>query len=181
MKGKNDEEIKTIKPINYLWLGIIIIVTFFAMTEFIMWYADTKKEVKDLSIATQIFSQINSNEVDNYLIENPNAFIYIASSMEDNLAFEQDLQTLINKYYLKDHFVYLDIANITDASFYNNLYKNSFGEDLKKELSSFTGYTNIMYIVDGKVVDLLYEKKQQPNIKDVKKFLIDKGIALVDD
>ncbi len=176
MKNNKENELRIIKPINYFYVGCIILITFIGMTYFVMWYANTKNQKQDITLATQIFFQINSNELDNYLVENPNALIYISASNEDHLTFEYELQTLVNNYYIKDHFVYLDLAKIDNTSFYNHVYKDLFSKNLKKQMASFTSYTNIIYIADGKIEELLYNSKQEPNIKDVKNFLVKKGV-----
>lgn len=164
---------------NYLIVGLSIILTIFVMTYLVTWYAEKSQQTKRLTIADTMFSELNSNDLNNYLVENPNVLIYIGSSVEDKLVFENNLKELVNDYYLKDMFVYLDTAKINDDTFYTDVYKNLFSEELKKEMALFTGYTNIIYVVDGEFQTALYLSKTEPKATDVKDFLEENEIILV--
>jgi hypothetical protein len=179
---KKEKVAKKVIPLkNYFILASILLVTFVVTTYLIILYANNMNEDKTLSIAKDIFSEINSNEISNYLLENPNTVIYIANSNEDNLAFEEDLKDLVLAYYIKDKVVYLDTSKIEDNKFYVNAYQHYFSEDLKKQVSLFDNYTNMIYIADGKIEGILYPTKKEPNVLDVKSFLIKNDVIIEND
>ena len=63
---------------NYIILLVIIVVSLLLVRYFYMWfdaYNDTKL---NMPILDKYMEVINYNELDNYLIENPNTIIYVS-------------------------------------------------------------------------------------------------------
>lgn len=92
---KNDE-LRKIPTKNYIILGMVILVTLFILYYFYMW-VDVYKESKiNIPIMDKYMTVINYNELDNYVVENPNTIVYVSVLEDDKIReFEKQFK---NKY-----------------------------------------------------------------------------------
>jgi len=103
---------KTIPKKNYIILGMVIIGTFFLLYYLYMWYdayLDTKISEPILDRYMEV---INYNELDDYLVENTDAVIYV-SVLEDSeiRLFERKLKNLFKNHTINRDILYMDITN----------------------------------------------------------------------
>lgn len=108
---KNDS-IRKVPLKNYIILSVVIIVTLLILYYFYMW-VDVYKESKiNIPIMDKYMEVINYNELDNYLVENPDTVVYVSILEDDEIReFEKKFK---NKYkYNKIHNEILYL-NITD-------------------------------------------------------------------
>lgn len=76
------------------------------------------KELDTQSILEQHLQVINYNDINNYVIENNDSFLYITNKNKDYSKFENDLYNLIKEYNLFQDVLYLDISdNIKNGTF----------------------------------------------------------------
>lgn len=108
---------KKIPTKNYICLTLIIICTI-AITYYLYLWLVAYKELDTQSILEQHLQVINYNDINNYVIENNDSFLYITNKNKDYSKFENDLYNLIKKYNLFQDVLYLDISdNIKNGTF----------------------------------------------------------------
>lgn len=145
---------KRVVPVKNYIILIIVVIASILLTFFLTnVYKDRLNDNVSRTVMYDFLSQVNNDELGNYLLENPNTIIYYASSSDVSLnEFEEKFKELIIKYDLINNIVQFDIQN----------EKNR--------------YTNITIYSEGVEKDTLYSEKTEINILEVEKFLKDKGI-----
>lgn len=97
---------------NYIILGVIIAVTLLVLYYFYMW-VDVYKESKiNIPIMDKYMTVINYNELNNYIVENPNTIVYV--SVLENEKIREFEKKLKNKYKNKEIYNEVLYMNITD-------------------------------------------------------------------
>jgi len=145
---------KRVVPVKNYIILIIVVIASILLTFFLTnVYKDRLNDNISRTVMYDFLSQVNNDELENYLLENPNTIIYYASSSDVSLnEFEEKFKELIIKYDLINSIVQFDIQN----------EKNR--------------YTNITIYSEGVEKDTLYSEKTEINILDVENFLKDKSI-----
>ena len=111
------------------------------------------------------FLVINYNELNNYLVENKDAIIYISKLNNENIRlFENKFKNIINKNNLNNKILYLDL---TEELKENNIVK----EINKKYGKEMTEVPTIVIIKDGKISSSYDIKENKYNIKLLEKYL----------
>lgn len=159
---------------NYWLLGLLSIITIVTVLYFSNWYKASKEYNIESSVMTNFLGEIKEVEIDNYILENPDIVIYISSDREEQTKkFEKKLKNYIIKEEIKGQFIYLDCANLT-PEFISTFQKKYFNGALKKIPVT---YPNLLFLNDGKVIDVLYKLQGKPDMKDVKEFLEKNGVT----
>ena len=106
------EEKRKIPLRNYIILSVIIIATVLLLHYFYRWfevYNDTKL---NRPILDKYMEVINYNELDNYLIENPNTIIYVSVLEDVEIRnFEKKFKEGFKNGEIENNILYLDITN----------------------------------------------------------------------
>ena len=108
----NKEELRVIPKNNYLILGVVILVSLLLIYYFYMWF-DAYNETKlNRPILNKYMDVINYNELEDYLIESPNAIIY-ASVLENSEIrdFEKQFKAILKAHQIDKDLLYMDITN----------------------------------------------------------------------
>lgn len=159
---------------NYWLLGLLTIITIFMVLYFSNWYKTSKDYTIESSIMTNFLGEIKEIEIDNYILENPDIVIYIASNQDEQTKkFEKKLKNYIIKEEIKGQFIYLDCSNLTPE--FISIFQNKYFNGALKKIP--ITYPNLLFLSDGKVIDVLYKLQGKPDIKDVKKFLEENGVT----
>lgn len=97
---------------NYIILGVVLFITMLILYYFYCW-VDVYKESKiNIPIMDKYMSVINYNELDNYIVENPDTIIYVSVLEDEKIrGFEKEFK---NKYKNKEIENELLYMNITD-------------------------------------------------------------------
>lgn len=106
------EKLRKISVKNYIILGIIVFFSIIVLYYFYLWIDVYKDSMSDLPILDKYMSVINYNELEDYLVENPNSVVYVSILENDNIrSFEKELKSMY-----KDDIISFDILymNITD-------------------------------------------------------------------
>ena len=81
---------------NYVIYGIIVVVTLFAIFYLNEWYKAYKKAELQNSYISKYVTEVNYNEFENYIQENPNTIIYIGkTNSESSIKIEKDLYKIL--------------------------------------------------------------------------------------
>ena len=106
------EAFRKIPVKNYIILGVVMFVTLLILYYFYCW-VDVYKESKiNIPILDKYMTVINYNELDNYIVENPDTIIYVSVLEDEKIrGFEKEFK---NKYKNKEIENELLYMNITD-------------------------------------------------------------------
>ena len=150
---------------NYFILGIILVASIFIVLYINKLYLSTKNND---NILNGFIKEIKTQEIDNYIIENPNFIIYLGYKNNDNKSFEKKFKKLVTKYDLQKDIVFIDISQFNDETF--NKFCKKYADKLLKKDSS-------LIIVDNqKVIDALDITKGNNDIELVKMFFKKNGV-----
>ena len=108
----NNNTLRKIPVKNYIILGVVLFITMLILYYFYCW-VDVYKESKiNIPIMDKYMSVINYNELDNYIVENPDTIIYVSVLEDEKIrGFEKEFK---NKYKNKEIETELLYMNITD-------------------------------------------------------------------
>lgn len=162
---KKDKKIPTKNYIilAIIFLGIIILINYFAS-----WYKTYDDYERGIPIIRKTLSEINTTEFDHYIMENPNAVIYMCTASEDVCRkYEKKLKKIVINENLQDKITYLNLSDIDINQFvdnFNNTYP--FRYALTKNYPAFVIYE------EGIVKDILQGDEKEPlSVEKTIKFL----------
>ena len=106
------EKFRDIPSKNYILLGIVFIVSFLFIYYLYVWF-DTYKEAKlNMPILNRYMEVINYNELDDYLIENPDSIIYVSVLENSEIReFEKQFKNIFKRNEIEKNILYMDITN----------------------------------------------------------------------
>ena len=119
----NKNELRKIPLKNYIILGVVIVVTLFILYYFYLW-VDVYKESKiNIPIMDRYMSVINYNELDNYIVENPNTIVYVSVLEDEKIrTFEKQLKNKYKDDKIENEVLYMNITDdIKDSSVKNEM------------------------------------------------------------
>ncbi len=161
MKKFGDFNIK-----GYIILVIILLLTVFITIYFYMWYKTYEKDKLGTPILDDCLRVIQYNELDNYLVENKDAIIYVSVLHDEQIRnFEKKFRRLINKNLLND-ILYLNISKDLIGNY-------EYGDIIKKYNS------NVPFIVrykNGNIVSLYSIKDNNYDVNLLKEYFIKEGV-----
>ena len=134
---------------NYFIVLAIGAVTIAVVLYVATLYKNTKFNDEKSVISDYLFN-INVEELDNYLLENPDVVIYWANSEDlENAKFEKKLKKLIIKKDLQKQFIFLEVKGIEDKTIL----------DVEKKYltknASLNNYPLILIVKDGKINEVI--------------------------
>lgn len=165
---KNDNG-RVIPKKNYIYLALIIIFSFMVIYYGYLWHKSYKEGLLQTSIVDDYLNVIQFNEIDNYIMENRDAVIYVSIlGDEDVNNFEMKFVNTIHDYSLRDAILYMDVTNLD-----RNLVKNKFGSEFD--------YPFIVVYTGGKVTDVYSISQKDYSTKKVVRYLNRIGVISEDD
>lgn len=112
MTNKKNEVLREVPRKNYIYLFLILLGSLLLLLYIYIWYDAYNENRLNTSIMDKYLTVINYNELDNYIIENKNAVIYVSIlGNEDISKFEKKFKNLVSEHNLKNDILYLDISN----------------------------------------------------------------------
>lgn len=170
MKKKDN---KKIPFSNYLILILVVCVTVFTTFLFRNWYVSGRDYELNIPIISEtLISEINTEEVYNYIRENENAILYVGVvSNSECRNFETEFNKVIKERMLEDTITYLNISNVKSKSKFIKEFNKFYGADLK-------GYPSLIIFEEGEVKATLTVKTGKSlKVEDVIKFLDENGVV----
>ena len=150
---------------NYILLSIVLILTIVVVIYFFLWKNTYEKSKLQTPILDDYLLVINYNELNNYLVENKDAIIYVSKLNDESIRlFENKFKNIINKNNLNNKILYLDL---TEELKENNIVK----EINKKYGKEMNEVPTIVIIKDGKISSSYNIKENKYNIKLLEKYL----------
>ena len=151
----NNDKLREIPLKNYIILGVVIFVSILLLYYFYMWVMAYEDNRLSSPILDEYMEVINYNELDDYLVENPNAIIYVSVLKNNDIrTFERKLKSVIKNNQLSRDILYM---NITDE-----LNDSDMKLMLKKKYS-----LNSLSIIDVPVV-MVFDNGELKYIHGVK-------------
>jgi len=139
-------ELRKIPMKNYIILGVVILVTMLILYYFYMW-VDVYKESKiNIPIMDKYMSVINYNELDNYIVENPDTIVYVSVLEDENIReFEKKFKNKYKNNQINNEVLYM---NITEDIKNDNL-KNEMISKYSVNSLNITNVPLVMVFEDG--------------------------------
>ncbi len=149
---------------NYVYVGLMALVTCVLLVYFVKWYRIREQEQVTGTIHITSATEIKTDEIDAYLLENPDVTIYISNSTDEKLTgFENTFENYLRSRELTNKLLYVDTAALTEDD--RKKIETKWFSD-----SSFTE-PNFIIILDGKKVGQLYHSTNEIKLNDVHQFL----------
>ena len=102
---------------NYVIFAFVIIISIGIVAYCMRWY-QMRAAIDKPQVMDGLVSEIKSEEIADYLLDNPNVIVYIApSNQKSNQALEQELHDFIIKKELTNEFVYIDSRKMTTETY----------------------------------------------------------------
>ncbi len=162
------EKIRKVPTKNYIYLFIIIIASIALMLYILEWYKAYNESKLNTGILNNYLQVINYNELDDYIVENKNAVIYVTIlGNEEIRKFENNFKNTIMDNNLRDKMLYLDITNENQNNVKNKL-------KIENNLPYLVIYTN------GKITDTYSIAEKKYNTKKIIKYLNRIGATEID-
>lgn len=172
------EELRVIPKKNYIILGVVILFTLFLVYYFYMWF-DAYKETKiNMPILDKYMDVINYNELEDYLIENPNTIIYVSVLEDEKIReFEKKFKVSLKSNEIEKEILYLDITDdIKDKNI-----KNDMESRYTINSQSITDVPSILVIEDGILKSIYSIEDNDYSIDKVKLFINNVYFSTEDD
>ncbi len=116
-KNNKDRMDRQIPLKNYIIVTVIFILTIGLVIFIKNWYQNYQDYTKTIPMLKGVISEVRSNEIENYISDNPSAIVYIGVADDDDCRnLEKDLKKLIIKNHLKEKIVYYNITDVLDKT-----------------------------------------------------------------
>ena len=136
---------------NYFILAFIFLIGIGLTIYFCKWYEVIDTEKKQTPVIRGVIPEISSQELDNFVLENPTTVLYLCTS--DNMKcrnFEKDFKKYIIKESMENYIVYVNLTNINQVKFVKDFNSNY---EYKTKLTP--NYPALIYFNDGKISDMI--------------------------
>lgn len=136
---------KNVGAKNYILYAVLVVVTMVFVFYLGKWYQTSEGYRKDTTIIASVLSEIKVNELDSYLMENPNPVVYIKNNQTNS--YEEELQEIVIRYNLRDEMVFLNLNDENDLKKFEEKYQ-----------SGTISLPNLCAFDEGKLVAVMNEK-----------------------
>lgn len=159
MNKTKKDKLREVPLKNYIYLFLILLGSILLLIYIYTWYDTYNKNKLNTSIMHEYLTVINYNELDNYMVENKDAIIYVSIlGNEDINNFERKFKSVIIENNLKNTILYLDITN-------ENIESATKKLKIEQEFPYLVVYTN------GNITDTYNIKENKYSSKKTLKYL----------
>ena len=139
-------------------LVVICVVTLSVLIIALKLHENKENNLLATSDISNYLTEINYDEIENHVIEQPSAIIYVSNSSEEkSVNFEKIFIPVIKEYNLENEIIYININNTTIA---NPFYQNA---------------PELVFYKDGEVSDVL-DVSTLTKSSEVKKILEERSV-----
>lgn len=151
---------------NYFILFIVIVFSLLIAFYFRNWYKAYEDSYLSKSIVGNYLFEINYKELDNYLVENQSAIIYVSKVGNEKIRnFEKKFINAINQNDLKNKILYLDLSN----------YKGDTNNKYTINDKDITSVPNISVFKNGKLDDIYVIDVDRYSMEKIISYLVLNG------
>ena len=160
------DELRKIPVKNYIILGIVIVVTMLILYYFYMWVDVYKESKVNIPIMDKYMTVINYNELDNYVVENPDTIVYVSVLENDEIRqFEKKFKNKYKHDLIDNDVLYMNVTDdISDKSLKDGMVSKYFVNGL-----NITNVPCLLVFKDG-MLKSIYSVKD--NEYDIDRFTI---------
>lgn len=143
---------------NYIKVALLFIIVIAISFMLSNLYTRNKEHVKTIPILRGQIDEIKTvSELDNYIVENDNALIYIGVASDDNCrAIEKELINLLKKKELIKDVVYLNVSEFEDMDEFYADFNKKYGGKMK-----LSTYPSFVIFSEGKIFDMVSRSSNQ--------------------
>lgn len=159
MDRTKKDKLREVPLKNYVYLFLILLGSILLLIYIYTWYETYNKNKLNTSIMNDYLTVINYNELDNYIIENKDAIIYVSILGNEEInRFERKFKNDIIENDLKNSILYLDLTNENQSSILNKLQINE-------------NFPHLVVYTNGKITDTYNIAEANYNSKKIIKYL----------
>jgi hypothetical protein len=143
---------------NYLVLISVLLITIVLIGYSLIWYNVHKEYNNNISYIDDYIDEINKDEFENYIRENPDVFVYfcIKGNEKCNL-FEKDLVEILKNSNYSDDLVYLNLKDQEVKNLYDK-YRNGTIPYTYPLIVHFFGHKIDDYVDSIELVEEFFER-----------------------
>lgn len=168
MSSSKKEKVREIPLKNYIYLFIVLLGSVLFLIYVYTWYETYKENKLKAGILNDYLTIINYNELDDYIIENKNAILYVSVLGNENTSkFEEKFKNSIIDNNLKNDILYLDLTN-------ENIPLAT------KKLQIDDNFPYLVIYTNGKITDTYNISEEKYNTKKIIKYLNRIGAGEID-
>lgn len=159
---------RQIKFRNYIYLFLVLTVSIGVMVGFYVWYLSYKDNVLKTPIMQEYLYSINYNELDNYVMDNGYALIYVSVLEDEGIRnFEEKFKKYIKNNELSNKMLYLDLTEVSKDS---NLYSELINKYRVKK-KSIGDVPCLLLFKEGKLDKIYPINEKKYNLSEITFFL----------
>lgn len=118
---------------NYVILAVIYIIVIALVLYLASWYNTYKNYQNEIPVLQNVVSEINPDELEHYLTENPSQILYLCAASDDECReLEEDIKSPLEKNGYQD-LTYVNLEDIGDKNSYINTLLDKYGSDFNVE------------------------------------------------
>lgn len=160
---------------NYLIVVLMAIVVAALVLYLAKLYTNSNIDQK-YSLMSNYLSNVTIQELDNYLLENPNIIIYWADNEDlSNNRLENDLKKYLIEHDLQRNLIFINTHGLTVDEI-NKVADKYLNSELKNKNIKLETTPNLLCVEDGKIVDVLYTYEQSMDMDNIKEYLENTGV-----
>ena len=165
---KTKEELRSIPFKNYIVLGVVLLVSILLLYYFCMWVDVYNESKLNKPIMDKYMDVINYNELDSYLVENPNTIIYVSVLENREIRdFEKKFKKLFKKGKIKQELLYLDITE----EMMNDELRNELKNNYSVNSVSILDVPVIIVVDNGEVKSIYSISENNYDVERIKLFI----------
>ncbi len=112
MRGSKKNKLREVPIKNYIYLFLILLGSLLLLIYIYTWYEAYNDRKLNTSIMNNYLTVINYNELDDYIMENKDAILYVSILGDKEIyKFEEKFKNNIMDNNLKNAILYLDLTN----------------------------------------------------------------------
>jgi len=162
---------------NYIFLGIIILVSILLIFYFYLWYLTYEESKLNNQIMDRYLQVINYNEFEDYLTENKDAYVYVSILENQEIRdFEIEFKSVVIDNSLKKEMLYLDLTEVYNSKKQLTNAKNKYTINNK----NISNVPCILVFKDGKLTNIYDIKANNYNLDKLENFLEQEGLEIDD-
>jgi len=162
---------------NYIYLSIIIFISILLLFYFYWWYLTYEEGKLNNQIMDRYLQVINYNELEDYITENKNAFVYVSVLENQEIRdFELEFKEIILEKSLKKEILYLDLTEVYSNS---KMLQNAVSK-YQIQNKDISNVPCILYFKNGYLNKIFDIKSNDYSTSNLINFLEEEGIKLDD-
>ncbi len=110
------KKLREVPTKNYLILFLVLLFSGLLIYYFYMWYDRYEETKLNRRILDRYMEVVNYNELDNYLVENPDTILYVSVLQDEKIReFEKLVKEKYRDKLISQNLIYLDITELSSS------------------------------------------------------------------